>query len=74
MRVPGNLKIKNQYKKYILREMAIHIGISKEIAFRRKKAAQYGSGFDKIMKKIAREKDMKQKREYVAYLKSSTCQ
>ena len=34
-----------------LREAAIGIGLSEEIAYRKKKAAQYGSGSQKVMKK-----------------------
>jgi len=38
-------------RKRVLRDVAIDIGIDKEIAMRPKKAAQYGSGINKILKK-----------------------
>ena len=38
-------------RKRILRDLAIDIGVPEEIAFRPKKAAQYGSGIDKILRK-----------------------
>ena len=47
-------KIKNGIDKYILRKLAEEIGISKAFAQRKKKAAQYGSGFDKAIEKLAR--------------------
>ena len=41
----------------------------KEFAFRPKKAAQYGSNFDKAILKIAKLKGHKYKKEYLDYLK-----
>ena len=43
--------ISGKENKIILREVASIIGIPSEIAMRKKKAAQYGSGFMKILKK-----------------------
>ncbi len=58
-------KINAQHKKIILREIAEELGLPKEFAWREKKAAQYGSGFDKAMEKIARTKGFRTKKEYV---------
>ena len=58
-------KINEKYKKIILREIAEELGLPKEFAWREKKAAQYGSGFDKAMEKIARMKGFRTKKEYV---------
>lgn len=56
LRIAPELKIKDAVEKYILRELAISLGIPKEFAYRKKKAAQYGSGFDKVIEKLAKEK------------------
>jgi len=49
----NNVKIYNEdnLRKKILRDVAIDIGVDEEIAMRPKKAAQYGSGINKILKK-----------------------
>lgn len=41
----------DKIRKHILRDVAYELGVSKEIAYRPKKAAQYGTGIDKIIKK-----------------------
>ncbi|ADD08544.1 asparagine synthase C-terminal domain-containing protein [Candidatus Aciduliprofundum boonei] len=56
--IPKELKIKNGVRKYVLREAARYLGVPKEIVEREKKAAQYGSGIWKIMKKMAKERDL----------------
>ncbi len=68
MMVPGEFKISEGYKKYILREVALDLGLKKEFAFKRKRAAQYGSGFDKAMLKIAKKHGFKYKSEYLMSL------
>lgn len=52
--IPGKFKIKNNedvLRKHILRDVAKSIGVVDHIADRPKKAAQYGSGINKILKK-----------------------
>jgi len=49
-------KIKDGIKKYILREIALDY-LPKEIAFRGRKAAQFSSGFDKLLSKIAKKSE-----------------
>lgn len=41
----------DKIRKHILREVAYELGVPEYIAFRPKKAAQYGTGIDKIIKK-----------------------
>ncbi len=53
MQVPAHKKIKGSNKKLILREIAEEMGLPKEIAWRQKKAAQYGSRIQKAMKSLA---------------------
>ncbi len=66
MMLPGNWKIINEKKKVILREIAEEfLG---EFAWRKKKAAQYGSCFDKAISKLARKNGFKYKKEYLESL------
>ena len=72
MQVPGKYKIdkKKGVKKLVLREAALKLGVKKEFAYRKKIAAQYGSGFHKALEKIARQSGFKYVKDYLAYLKS----
>jgi len=67
MGIPGERKINTEHKKIILREIAEELGLPKEIAWRQKQAAQYGSGFDKAMDKLAKKAGMS-KSEYIKSL------
>jgi len=67
MGIPSEKKISKEHKKIILREIAEELGLPKEIAWRQKKAAQYGSGFDKVMEKLAKKAKLS-KSEYVLHL------
>lgn len=54
LKIPIKYKIKSKedkLKKHILRDAATKYGVPEEISQRPKKAAQYGSGIDKIIKK-----------------------
>jgi diphthine-ammonia ligase len=66
MKISGDLKV-GEYKKQILREAAVSLGMPREIAFRKKLAAQYGSKFDYAIKKLAKKKGLN-KREYLTSL------
>ena len=65
MKIPGNEKIKGEHKKVILREIAEELGLQREFAWRKKKAAQYGSRIDKAIGKLA---GKQQKGEYLREL------
>lgn len=54
--LPMEMKIRNGVRKWVLREAARILGVPEEIANREKKAAQYGSGIWKMMKKMAKER------------------
>ena len=62
--IPGKYKIKDGedlLRKHILRDVAKSIGVPDYIADRPKKAAQYGSGINKILKKkVLRSFDMEE--------------
>tara|TARA_Y100000310_G_C20632468_1_gene789369 strand:- start:377 stop:1207 length:831 start_codon:yes stop_codon:yes gene_type:complete len=66
MQIKSELKVQ-EFRKQILREAALSLGLQKEIAFRKKCAAQYGSKVDKAIEKLAKEKGMK-KKEYLVSL------
>ncbi len=53
-KVPVDCKIRNGVRKYVLREAARIIGVPEEIVTREKKAAQYGSGIWKSMRRQAK--------------------
>jgi len=59
IKIPYELKINGKIRKYILRKTAEKIGLSKELAFKEKKSAQYGSGLMKMMKRVAKKEGMK---------------
>lgn len=61
-------KISSTQKKIILREIAEELGLPKEIAWREKKAAQYGSWFDKAMEKLTKQKKFETKGDYLKSL------
>lgn len=61
-------KIKDGQDKAILRNVALLLGVPKDVAFRKKRAAQYGSGMDKAIEKLAKRKGYKTKKEYLSYI------
>jgi asparagine synthetase B (glutamine-hydrolysing) len=71
MRVPAKHKMNDDGSKLILREAAEELGLPKSIAWRAKRAAQYGSRLDKAISKIARQKKFKYKKDYLKSLESS---
>ena len=61
--IPGSKKINDKGSKVIFREIATKY-LPEEIAWRKKKAAQYGSNFDKAIQKLAN-KEKISKSEYL---------
>jgi diphthine-ammonia ligase len=68
MRVPAKHKINSTASKLILREAAEELRLPKDIAWRGKRAAQYGSRLDKAIDKLARKKGFKFKKDYLKSL------
>ncbi len=64
MQVPGDMK-QDKLKKMILREVALELGLDREFALRKKRAAQYGSGFDKVLEKFAKINGFDYKSDYL---------
>jgi len=56
MSLPYNEKISNKKRKLILRNAGMRVDLGKEISFKEKKAAQYGSGIMSAINRIARQK------------------
>lgn len=65
LKIPGKHKIVGEHGKYILREIASDMGLSSEFAWRKKRAAQYGSKFDRAIEKLAHKNGFKYKSEYL---------
>ena len=67
LNIPAELKV-GERKKQILRDAAINLGLDKDIAYRKKSAAQYGSKIDWAMEKLAKKKGLS-KKKYLETLK-----
>lgn len=61
--IPGDQKVRDGYRKYVLRKAAERLDVPDEAAWRGKTAAQYGSNVDKAIGRLARDRDMG-KQEY----------
>ena len=59
LKVEPTLKVNKKWKKLILRELAEEIGVPKDTAWRKKLAAQYGTGVMKTITKISKSKGYK---------------
>ena len=65
MSLPSIQKIDSKSNKKMLREIAMEMGIPRIIYERKKKGAQYGSGFDKAIMKLAKKNGFKLKKRYI---------
>ncbi len=68
MSIPGSKKVNKKFKKVVLRKTAEKMGLPKEIAWRKKQAAQYGSKFDRAILRLARRNGLKYKKDYLKSL------
>ena len=68
MNINPMYKLDKEDKKIILREIAEDLGLDKEFAWRKKKAAQYGSNFVKGIDKLAKKHGFGTKKEYLQSL------
>ena len=53
LKIPAKYKLNKEQSKIIIREIAKDLGLPEEFAERKKKAAQYGSKFDRAIQKLA---------------------
>ena len=67
LRIPSKFKLTEDKNKLILREVAAQLGL-KEFAWRKKRAAQYGSKFDRAILKLAKRNGFKYKKDYLKSL------
>jgi asparagine synthase (glutamine-hydrolysing) len=58
MNIPVDLKIKGGVRKFILREVAKKRGLPKKIGSREKKAIQYSTGVDKVIRRALKKKTL----------------
>ena len=58
LRTPVWYKINDNTRKYLLRRVALRLGLPEEVALREKKACQYGTSSQKLLKKIAKKYGM----------------
>ena len=65
MNMDSSQKIDSYNNKKILREIASDLDIPEEFYNRKKKGAQYGSGFDKAISKLAKLNNFKLKKRYL---------
>ncbi len=65
------IDFKNLINKKILREIAINFGLPRELAERPKKAAQYGSNFDKAIEFLAKKNGFNSKTNYLNSIQKS---
>lgn len=72
LKIPSKYKIIEEQTKIVLRDVAIGIGYDQELAQRKKKAAQYGSKFDRAIEKLSRKEGFKTKSAYLKTFYSET--
>lgn len=65
MQIHPSLKINHERRKIILQETAFALGLSKEVAFRKKMAAQYSSKFDRALERLAKAYKCSTKKAYL---------
>ncbi|MDP3640700.1 MAG: diphthine--ammonia ligase [Nanoarchaeota archaeon] len=65
LKIPGEYKLRDGKTKFILRDIARASGIPESIAFRKKKAAQYGSRMDYALGKLAKQAGFSSKSAYL---------
>ncbi|MFH1669525.1 MAG: diphthine--ammonia ligase [Candidatus Woesearchaeota archaeon] len=65
LRIPAKYKLDAVQNKKIIREVAENLGVPREFAQRKKRAAQYGSRFDKAIDILSRRAGLKSKSAYL---------
>ncbi len=67
--LPAKLLISSKQNKIVVREIAKSLGLSKELADRKKLACQYGSNSDRVIEKLSKEKKFKTKSDFLSSLR-----
>ncbi|WP_414836871.1 diphthine--ammonia ligase [Candidatus Nanohalococcus occultus] len=68
--LPEEFKVKDEYRKYVVRLAAEKLGVPEEVAWRGKTAAQYGSNFDKAISRLAKDNGFDHKQGYLNSFRS----
>ncbi len=66
LRIPAKYKIRNGQQKHIIRQVGKKLGLKKEFAERKKRAAQYGSNFHKALIKLTKKNRFNYIKDYLA--------
>lgn len=67
--IPADHKVRDGRRKYVLRKAAERLGVPEDLAWRDKRAAQYGSNVDKALDRLARDSDAASKQTYLNRLR-----
>lgn len=70
-RARGDAPLERPFKKLALREAALLLGLPESVAFRPKRAAQYGSRMNNALTKLAKRRGFSHKNEYLASIAST---
>ncbi len=70
--IPVELKLKDGIKKWIWRKAAEKLGVPEENAWRKNRAAQYGSGADRILEKLTKRSGKRYRMKYLQDILSKT--
>lgn len=65
LEIPEKFKVKEDYRKYVLRKAAEKLGVPEKVAWRGKTAAQYGSNFDKAISRLSKDNGYDHKQQYL---------
>ena len=65
LKIPSKYKLSEEQNKIILRKVAKELGLQEEFSERKKRAAQYGSRFDKALQKLAKKQRFETKSDYL---------
>src|SRR3989344_575719 len=65
LNVDSKYKVKEDLGKIVLRDVSLNFGLDKKFAYRKRKAAQYGSNFLKSIDKLSRKNNFKTKSDYL---------
>lgn len=63
--LPDEYKVKDGYRKYVVRKAAEKLGVPEDVVWRKKRAAQYGSNFDKALSRLAKDAGFPHKQPYL---------
>jgi asparagine synthase (glutamine-hydrolysing) len=69
--IPAEYKIRDDYRKYVVRKAAEQLGVPEDVAWRKKTAAQYGSNFDKAIRRLAKDNGYDHKQPYLNTFRST---